>query len=59
MKPYFCSECRKPCESVQRDFGYGRTEFWGAVSTHVNLQWVSECCDGDLLEELEEVEEEL
>ena len=49
-----CSECRKFCDSVQRDFGYGMTEYWGAVSSHENLQWVSKCCDGDLIYELEE-----
>ncbi len=49
-----CSECRKHCVEVQRDFGYGMTEYWGAVSSHENLQWVSKCCDGDLIYELEE-----
>jgi hypothetical protein len=44
---------------VERDFGYGRTEYWGAVSSHENWQWVSECCDGDVLseKELEELDE--
>lgn len=55
----FCSECRKPCREVKRDFGYGRTEYWGATSVHSNLHWVSECCDGDVLtrEQLEEINE--
>lgn len=52
----FCSECKKECVAVRRDFGYGKTEYWGAISTHANWQTVSECCDGDLLEKLEEEE---
>lgn len=28
-----CSECRKSCNEVRRNFGYGRTEYWGAVRT--------------------------
>jgi hypothetical protein len=46
---WYCSECRRPCREVERDFGFGRTEFWGAVATHSNVHSVSECCDGDLL----------
>jgi len=46
---WYCSECRRPCREVERDFGYGRTEYWGATSTHTNVQAVSQCCDGDLL----------
>jgi hypothetical protein len=44
---------------VYRDFGFGRTEYWGAVSGHENWQGVSECCDGDVLskEEMEELNE--
>jgi hypothetical protein len=46
---WYCSECRRPCREVERDFGYGRTEYWGSTSTHTNVQAVSQCCDGDLL----------
>jgi len=46
---WYCSECRRPCREVERDFGFGRTEYWGATSTHTNVQSVSQCCDGDLL----------
>lgn len=52
-----CSECRKPCNEVRRNFGYGRTEYWGAISCHDNWQSVSKCCDGDLIYELEEEDE--
>ena len=56
FKPFYCGECGRPCDSVERDFGYGATEYWGAVSVDSNVQVVSECCDGDLFEdpELEE-----
>ena len=50
-KPYFCANCGKPCYAVDRDFGYGQTEYWGSVSSDSNIQTVSECCDGDLLDE--------
>ena len=50
QKLFRCSECGKPCNAVDRDFGFGATEYWGATSTHSNIQTVSECCDGDLLE---------
>lgn len=48
-KYYTCSECRKPCNAVERDFGIGGYEFWGARGCDVNLQTVSDCCDGDPL----------
>ena len=46
---YHCSECLKPCKDVQRDFGIGAYEYWGASGSDSNWQWVSACCDGDLL----------
>jgi len=54
---YVCSECRQPCRDVERDFGIGAYEYWGARGVDTNLQLVSECCDGDLLtpEEFEEL----
>jgi len=45
---YYCGECGKECKTVERDFGIGAYEFWGARSVHVNIQTVSECCDGDV-----------
>ena len=53
----YCSECREPCEEIKRNFGYGSTEYWGAVSTHDKWYWVSKCCDGEVLtkEELNEL----
>ncbi len=54
-----CSVCMKPCDTVERDFGYGVTEFWGAISCHTNIHTVSKCCDGDPIDEkdLEEIDE--
>ena len=52
-----CSECRKSCNEVRRNFGHGRTEYWGAISYHDNWQSVSDCCDEDLIYELEEDDE--
>lgn len=57
---YYCSECRKKCNDVQRDFGRGSYEYWGVGGVDTNWQWVSECCDGDLVtqEELHKIMEE-
>ena len=56
-KYYTCSECRELCDDVERDFGIGAYEYWGATGTNSNMQRVSACCDGDLLtpEEFEEL----
>jgi hypothetical protein len=53
MEP-ICSECKKPCKEARRNFGIGAYEFWGAAGSQDNWQWVSHCCDGDLVYELEE-----
>lgn len=58
---YFrCSECRNLCNDVERDFGIGSYEYWGASGSDSNIQTVSECCEADLWtpEEYEEVVEE-
>ena len=57
-KPFFCSECHNPCEGVVRDFGIGRYEYWGYMCSDHDYREVSECCDGDILDELPEEEEE-
>lgn len=57
-KPYYCSECLEPCENVVRDFGIGRYEYWGAMCSDHDYQEVSDCCDGDLLEDYPEEETE-
>lgn len=57
-KPYYyCSECRQLCHDVERDFGVGTYEYWGATGVDSRVARVSECCDGDLLtpEEFEEL----
>lgn len=55
-KPFFCSECHKPCAGEEVDFGIGPYEFWGATGVDSCVMEVSECCMGDLLDELEEAE---
>lgn len=47
---YRCSECREPCEDVERDFGIGRYEYWGAMCVDTDIHVVSDCCDGELLD---------
>lgn len=48
---YYCSECNKECDAVEMDFGIGPYEFWGFMGSHHNWQWVSQCCEGDLLDQ--------
>ena len=55
---YYCESCKKPYpEIVSRDYGYGVTEYWGFTSCDSNIKEVSKCCEADLIEELEEVDE--
>lgn len=58
MSDGFCSECKKPCREVKRNFGIGAYEYWGATGSQDNWQWVSHCCDGDVVASLDELEEE-
>lgn len=51
-----CSECKEPCKEVRRNFGRGLTEYWGSVSADDNWLWVSECCDAEVVELIEEEE---
>ena len=45
----YCSECMKPCDTVSLNYGFGRTEYWGAVSGHDDWQTVSKCCESEVL----------
>jgi hypothetical protein len=46
-----CSECDQPCQGHWVDFGLGVIEFWGAMSTDKDEQYVSACCDATMEEE--------
>jgi hypothetical protein len=48
----FCAECKKPCNEIEVDFGYGAYEFWGARGYHTDKRLVSDCCEADTLDEL-------
>lgn len=50
----FCSKCKQECSSVERDFGYGSYDYFGAKGCHTHWEWVSECCEEEILEELDE-----
>jgi hypothetical protein len=45
-----CDECGKEAEGKWADFGYGPGEFWGRPYNDVNWQWVSTCCEADILD---------
>ena len=53
---FYCGECARQCNAVERDFGIGGYEFWGARGNDVRMVTVSDCCDGDIFAdpELEE-----
>jgi hypothetical protein len=57
-RPYYCSECLEPCQRDVVDYGIGRYEYWGAMFSDHNYQEVSDCCEGDLLDEYPEEEEQ-
>lgn len=54
----WCKECKKEARTVERDFGIGSYEFWGATGVDSNVLEVTECCDGDWVYEASELEEE-
>lgn len=41
---YWCDDCHEECIPEKVDLGIGTTEAWGVVSTHRDVQWVSNCC---------------
>lgn len=43
--PATCTECGKDCTAVQRDCGFGLSEYWGATSVDHDWQIVSDCCE--------------
>lgn len=52
----YCGKCNQETYPEVRDYGHGRTEFWGSVSNHSDIAVESPCCDSDdlLLEPREE-----
>ena len=54
---YVCCDCELFCELTQIDEGIGITEFWGAVSNHVDMVTVSECCEADYVDSLSAFDE--
>ena len=49
----YCSECYAPCFGHTVDFGIGPYEFWGQRGNDTNKQWVSQCCDATIVDEME------
>ena len=45
-----CSSCGEEAEGKHVDFGIGRGEFWGAPFNDVQVQFVSACCEADLMD---------
>lgn len=45
-----CKECGQECRPVRRDFGIGPYEYWGSRGVDTNYQWVSPCCECDIMD---------
>ena len=45
---YWCTECRKSCDTLAVDEGFGATEYWGATSIHEQWVEVSLCCEAEV-----------
>jgi hypothetical protein len=43
-----CQACGQPDSGKSMDFGVGWHEYWGHVSFHSDVQWVSTCCEAEL-----------
>ena len=54
----YCAHCLQECKVVTIDEGIGSYEYWGATGVDIRLVEVSDCCEGDLLDELPEEEGE-
>lgn len=51
MQGPICSDCRKPCETVEETFDYAGTHCThGLPGTHHTGHYVSKCCHGELEE---------
>lgn len=46
----FCADCCRPAEGHLVDFGIGPYEHFGQRGVDVNKQWVSTCCDAEIVE---------
>ena len=43
-----CTECGKPCGSIEIDEGIGSYEYWGAPGVHHDYRTVSDCCEAEI-----------
>lgn len=48
----YCGDCGKECRAVKVDQGIGAYEYWGFKGFHHDWQWVSDCCEAELLDEV-------
>ena len=51
MGNYICSECGEENEGQLLDFGIGSYEYFGSRGFHSDVQFVSTCCEADLLDD--------
>lgn len=47
----YCKNCKQECEGIWVDFGTGPGEFWGAPYNDVQMSFVSDCCEDDIISE--------
>ena len=52
IKEFICTECGEPCSGTIVDFGIGRGEAHGIPFNDVDKQFVSECCEAEMEDEM-------
>lgn len=48
--PFWCLDCKRPCDVIEVDFGIGPYEYWGATGCDVRIAPVSDCHECDFSE---------
>lgn len=51
-----CSECGERCCEVPIDIGIGQYEYWGYKSVHRDIQYLSPCCEADVVDAPQEAD---
>ena len=46
-----CTTCNKECDGKWIDVGIGPYEFWGQKCTDKDVQYLSECCEAEVIDE--------
>ena len=53
----FCKCCGEKCTGITVDFGIGPYEYGSIRSVDVRLEMVSDCCEDEIVDDIEDVDE--